>query len=78
MNTSARISVENPRRQRVSRERFLQLLVGRNQLVRLDDTDNSLRGLVDESGRWFVIDELELSAPVPHSDAHATPKPTGN
>ena len=47
---------------RVSPEEFTKLIVSRTPLIRRDDPENMLRGLVDQSGRWFVVLESELIA----------------
>jgi hypothetical protein len=45
----------------LEREEFLALLVSRRKLVRADDSDASVRGLLDSAtGKRFLIQEGEL------------------
>ena len=56
----------------VSRSEFLRLLTSHQALIRRDDRPNRRRGLVDASGRWFVIDESDLAGP---SGSNAVSRP---
>ena len=45
-------------REIVDRDTFVSLLTGRRPLVRCDDSDAGLRGLLDrENHRWYVIQQ---------------------
>ncbi len=49
------------KRELVDRETFVSLLVARRRLLRCDDTDQGLRGLLDQdSGHWYVIKEAAI------------------
>lgn len=48
----------------VSREQFIQLLVAHHRLVRCDDLESGLRGLMDPTtGDCFFIGEKDLLKP---------------